>query len=397
MAKKVETWKLLANCNVFAPEDLGICDILIKGGKVVHLGNHPMSLSVPGDIDQIDLTGKYVVPGFIDIHEHLIGGGGLNSPISRMPEIFISDLVSAGITTVIGVIGSDFLSKTLLALLMKARQLELEGLTAFILTGGIYSDPLPTLTGSVIHDIILVDKVVGAKISVSEPNAYVRYEDLVKVVYDVVLASSMVGKPKVVHVHGGRGSEVLRPLLKLQEEGHASEVKLQVTHCNRSELFMAQGINFARNGGFLDVTTSMSPTEGYHQAIKPSECVKRFIKEGVPINQITMSTDANGNHFEMAEDGTIKAVRVAFARQLYEEFLDLVLKEGFSLSDALRVVSTNGADIYRLKGKGRMQTGGDADLLVLDEKLNITDVFCKGSRMIEKGKVVTKSLFEKSS
>lgn len=395
MAKNEGVWILLSSCRLYAPADHGIRDILIRDGKVLYVGAHPLSLSLPGDVHHIDLKGKIVVPGFIDLHTHLIGGGGLDSPVSRMPEAFLSEFISTGTTTAIGVIGPDFVSKTPFALFTKARQLEQDGMTTFILTGGFRADPPQTLTGSVIQDILLVDKVVGAKISVSTPMVQVTYEDLVKLLNDVAFACRMAGKTKVVHVHAGPGPDGLNPLLKLQQEGYAAMVKLQVTHCNSSELLLRQGIEFARNGGYVDVTASVSPIKGSTGAIKPSECVKRFIDNGVPIRQITMSTDAKGNRIDLAADGTVKEVRVKLARELYAEFLDLVSKEKFSFSDALSVVSTNGADVFGLKGKGRVQAGCDADLLVLNDKFEITDVFGRGIRMMVNGQVVTKSLFEK--
>lgn len=108
-----------------------------------------------------------------------------------------------------------------------------------------------------------------------------------------------------------------------------------------------------------------------------------------------MSTDAKGNRIDLAADGTVKEVRMKLARELYEEFLDLVSKEKLSFSDALSVVSTNGADVFGLKGKGRIQAGCDADPLVHDDKFEITDVFGRGIRMMVNGQVVTQSLLEK--
>jgi beta-aspartyl-dipeptidase (metallo-type) len=394
MEKNEKGWILLSNCRLYTPDDRGLCDLLIRGGKVLYFGKHPLPLSLPGEIHSLDLSGRIVAPGFIDLHTHLIGGGGLDSPMSRMPEAFLSEFVATGTTTAIGVLGPDFLSKPPFVLFMKARQLEQEGLSTFMLTGGFRADPPQTLTGSVVQDILLVDKVVGAKISVATPITEVTYADLVKLVDEVALASRMAGKAKVVHIHAGLGADLLQPLLKLQKEGHGAKVKLQITHCNSSEQLFTQALEFARQGGYVDVTAGISPHKGSPQAIKASECIKRFIGHSIPLRQITMSTDARGISIDLAEDGTFETIRRKLARELYEEFLDLVAKENLPLSDALRVVSANGADIFGLKEKGKIQTGGDADLVVINDKLEVTDVFCRGCRMVAGGQVVAKSLFE---
>ena len=55
--------------------------------------------------------GCIIVPGLVDIHVHLIGGGGEAGPASRTPECQLSDLLNAGITTVVGVLGTDCVSR----------------------------------------------------------------------------------------------------------------------------------------------------------------------------------------------------------------------------------------------------------------------------------------------
>ena len=128
-----------------------------------------------------DCSDKIICPGFIDQHIHIIGGGGEGGLASRIPEIMLSKIVSAGITTVVGVLGFDSITRSLKGLLAKARALEEEGLNTFIYTGS-YEVPTPTITGSVMSDVSLVDKVIGVgEIAISDHRSSIRQGYLKKI------------------------------------------------------------------------------------------------------------------------------------------------------------------------------------------------------------------------
>ena len=109
-----------------------------------------------------------MVPGFIDPHEHLLGGSGEEGWASQTPEIALSEIVAGGITTVVGCLGTDTTTKTMPGLLAKAKAFNDEGLTAYIYSGG-YNVPPITLTGSVRTDMLFVPEVIGAgEIAISD-------------------------------------------------------------------------------------------------------------------------------------------------------------------------------------------------------------------------------------
>ena len=72
-----------------------------------------------------------------------IGGGGEGGFSTRTPEATLSDLTTAGVTTVVGTLGTDGIARDMNALLAKARGLEEEGITTYIYTGS-YRLPLRT-------------------------------------------------------------------------------------------------------------------------------------------------------------------------------------------------------------------------------------------------------------
>ena len=146
-------FRLLKNGNVFAPEPLGRADILVCNDKIVDIAEH-IDFNYPGT-EVVDLEGRTVIPGVIDQHIHITGGGGESGFTSKVTEVGLSDLVRGGVCTVVGVLGTDSISRNVESLLAKVKALNEEGLTAFCYTGS-YDFPSPTITGTVARDIALI-------------------------------------------------------------------------------------------------------------------------------------------------------------------------------------------------------------------------------------------------
>ena len=159
---------LLRGGHIFSPEDLGEKDILISGHKITAIAD-PDKIRIDGvQTQEINATGKIIAPGFIDSHVHILGGGGEGGPSTRAPEITIEDVIRCGVTTLIGCLGTDGITRHMESLLAKAMSLEIEGITTFIFSGS-YEIPVNTLTGSVRSDLVLIQKVIGAgEIAVSD-------------------------------------------------------------------------------------------------------------------------------------------------------------------------------------------------------------------------------------
>jgi len=100
---------LIQNGEVYTPRPIGRQSILIDGGVIARIG--PVDVAavdrVGLGLELIDATGCLVFPGFVDPHEHLIGGGGESGFASRLPEVQVDQLVESGITTVVGCLGTD--------------------------------------------------------------------------------------------------------------------------------------------------------------------------------------------------------------------------------------------------------------------------------------------------
>ena len=134
-------WTLLKNAQIYTPKPIAQRDVLLVGERIAALGNNlELPSYVQGEV--FDLQGHYLVPGFIDAHVHICGGGGEAGPSSRTPEVQLSQLTRAGITTVVGCLGTDSISRSMEELLVKANALEEEGLTSYVYSGGYQADRL---------------------------------------------------------------------------------------------------------------------------------------------------------------------------------------------------------------------------------------------------------------
>jgi beta-aspartyl-dipeptidase (metallo-type) len=396
MNTKKTFFTLLKNAHVIAPEDLGVKDILVAGEKIAMIGEG-LSLPAVYDCEVVDCEGNYVVPGFIDSHVHLIGGGGEGGYATRTPEIQLTDITTSGVTTVLGLLGTDGVTRHVASLLAKARGLEDEGITAYIYSGS-YEIPTPTITGSVRNDIILIDKVIGTgEIAMCDH----RSSQSPKEAYQQITAEARVGgmlsgKAGVVNMHLGDGEDGLKMLYEITKNGEIPKTQIIPTHVNRNKRLFKEAIEWAKQGGILDVTSSVSPETGSSHSVKSSEAVKQALEAGVNIENITMSSDGNGSMPIFDEAGNNIGVGVASQISILNEFRDMVQKENIAITDAIKIITSNIAKFTKLyPRKGCLANNSDADILVLDKDLQLQHVWARGTHMVENGKPIVFGTFEK--
>lgn len=396
MNTKKTFFTLLKNAHVIAPEDLGVKDILVAGEKIAMIGEG-LSLPAVYDCEVVDCEGNYVVPGFIDSHVHLIGGGGEGGYATRTPEIQLTDITTSGVTTVLGLLGTDGVTRHVASLLAKARGLEDEGITAYIYSGS-YEIPTPTITGSIRNDIILIDKVIGTgEIAMCDH----RSSQSPKEAYQQITAEARVGgmlsgKAGVVNMHLGDGEDGLKMLYEITKNGEIPKTQIIPTHVNRNKRLFKEAIEWAKQGGIMDVTSSVSPESGSSHSVKSSEAVKQALEAGVNIENITMSSDGNGSMPIFDEAGNNIGVGVASQISILNEFRDMVQKENIAITDAIKIITSNIAKFTKLyPRKGCLANNSDADILVLDKDLQLQHVWARGTHMVENGKPIVFGTFEK--
>ncbi|MDF2548388.1 MAG: beta-aspartyl-peptidase [Anaerosolibacter sp.] len=388
--------KLIKGGEVYGPHYMGKMNILIVSDKI---GAVKKDLSVGDDtleIEVIDAAGKYVMPGLIDAHVHIIGGGGEGSFRTRTPEIMLSQITLGGVTTVVGCLGTDGTTRDMKGLLAKARGLEEEGISTYIYTGS-YQVPVKTITGSPMDDIILIDKIIGVgEIAISDHrSSQPTVEDIAKLTAEARVGGILSGKAGIVNIHMGDGERQLDDLIEIIENTEIPTTQFLPTHINRSIKLMEKGIAYGKMGGLMDLTTSSDPDFLEEDEVKASTGLKMALDAGVPIEQITFSSDGQGSMPIFNKHREFVGLGVGKVSSLYREIKDAVLIDGVSMEDALKVATSNPARILKLKNKGSIEVRRDADLILVDQKtLSIDTVIAKGKVMVQGGQAVVKGTFE---
>lgn len=377
---------LIKNAEVYAPSSLGMNDILLFGNKIAQIAPQIHLSGLP--VQTIDAQGKIVTPGFIDQHVHITGGGGQQGFASLVPEVTVSELVSCGTTTVVGMLGTDGFVKELSALYAKAKALDADGLTAYMLTS-FYGLPERTLTGSVAEDLIYIDKVIGCKLAMSDDRSSFPTElDILRLINQVRLGGFTSGKGGILHIHLGALPQGITPLLEIARKYPTLTGYLSPTHLIRTEPLFLQAVELAKLGGMIDFST------GGTRFDSPHRCVMRALKLGVGLQQITFSSDGHGGVRRVHPDTGEVTYRPAPLHLNLQEVTTLVHEEGLPLEQAITLITSNPARNLKLPHKGVLAEGADADLCFMDHTLRLTDVFAQGEQMMKEGTVIKKGRYE---
>ncbi|TLM97488.1 beta-aspartyl-peptidase, partial [bacterium] len=335
--------------------------------------------------------------GFIDQHVHITGGGGEGGPATRTPEIMLSDLTTAGITTVVGLLGVDGITRSMSELLAKARALEHEGISSYVFTGS-YQIPTTTITGSVQSDLILIDKVIGAgEIALSDHRSVQpTLEILVKLAAEARLGGMLGDKAGIVHLHLGEGKSMLNLVFQALEQSDLPINQFVPTHVNRKSKLLQQAVEFIKLGGAIDLTAGIEPEKDSPDAINISDSLDFLKKSDIPLHQVSVSSDGNGSLPVFNPRGEITGMSVGSVEVLWQDVKKAITAGIIDLEEGLRLITINVARVLKLfPFKGILAVGSDADLVLLNRQLEIEKVFARGRLMVDNGVAVVKGTFEK--
>ena len=388
---------IIKNGDLYAPEHMGKKDILICGGKIEAIYDEINITENKLNVKIINAEDKMVFPGFIDSHVHIIGGGGEDGYATRTPELMLSDIIKAGITTVVGCLGTDNISRNMNTLIAKAKALKSEGISAYCYTGS-YQIPVKTVTGSIKSDIILIDEVIGTgEIALSDHrSSQPTYEEFIRTVSESRIGGLLSGKSGIVNIHIGNGRRMLEFLLKVIEDTEIPPNKLLPTHINRNDKLFEAGMEYVNKGGYIDLTTSCDVNNLEEGELRAGEALKILIDRKLDLEKVTFTSDGNGSMPNFDDKGNLIGFGICSVKSLYEEVKYAIKEFNVPIELALKVITSNVADRIILKNKGRILPGNDADVVLVDKKtLKIESVLALGNVMIENNNIIKKGVFEK--
>lgn len=385
---------LIKNADIYSPEPGGRCDVLVGGGKILRM--EPDIRISRKYAEVIDARNLKAVPGFIDGHVHIMGGGGEGGFATRTPDLPLTDAIAGGVTTVVGCLGTDGYTRTMSGLLAKAKGLDEEGISTFVYSGS-YGVPLRTLMPSLEEDLLFIDKVIGAgEVALSDHrSSQPTFEAFAQVVATARRGGMLSGKAGIVNVHLGDGPRGLEFLRRIISETELSPQQMLPTHINRNPRLFEEGIAYAKGGGFVDFTTSTLASYLEEGEIPCARALRLMLEAGVDPGQITFTSDGQGSLPDWDRQGRLQGISVGRVLSLFQAVRQAVLQEGLPLETALRVITSNPARILKLRGKGRLEPGMDADIVLLDPKdLQVRTVMAKGCLLMKSGKLMAKGLFQ---
>lgn len=377
---------LIKNARVFAPNDLGRQNVLMVGEQIAAIGPD-LTYDLP-DLETIDASGRILTPGFFDQHIHVTGGGGEGGPATRTPELVLSELIRSGTTSVVGVSGTDFTTRSIPNLLAKVRALKTEGVSAWMYTSN-YRYPATTLTDSVANDLFFVPEVLGVKIALGDHrSSFPTTQQVLALLADIRVGGMIAGKTGFLHIHLGNIPGAFAMFDEIIARGFPVR-HIRPTHCGRIRHVFDAAVEFALKGGHIDITTGASCC--FDNA---SLAVLAALEAGVDPKLITLSTDGHGSVPRFNEKGEMAGLGVGGVEGNLLAFKRLVGDYGMAIEKALPFVTSNVASALGLADQGVVAKGACGNACLFTEDFRLTDVVARGRVMMREGEVVVKGTFE---
>ena len=378
---------LIRNAEVYDPKYLGRRDVLICGEQIECIAERIDVGNVPCKV--IDGAGKTLIPGIIDQHVHITGGGGEGGFHTRSPEVQLSELIRGGVTTVLGVLGTDGQTRSMENLYAKTMALNEEGVTVYMTTGA-YHYPGPTITGDPGRDIMYCERILGAKLALSDHRSYnIGVKELVNLGSVTRLAGMLSGKPGMVVLHMGDGQKGLQPVFEALEESDIPVGIFRPTHVGRNKKLRDEAFKLLEMGGWIDFTCGSRKQGG------PGRNLREAMDRGLPLDRVTVSSDGHGSWSKYDNMGRLLQMGVAEMDNMFKELRMMVREQGFALEEALPFFTSNVAAALGMAGrKGVIREGADADILLLDGEMNLQTVVARGQVMMEEGRLLKKGTYE---
>jgi beta-aspartyl-dipeptidase (metallo-type) len=185
------------------------------------------------------------------------------------------------------------------------------------------------------------------------------------------------------------------PGFRLIRETEIPPTQVIPTHVNRNRELFTEAIQFALAGGAFDLTAGPEPEESSGE-VSVAEAIRACRRKRVPLERVTVSSDSNGSLPVFDKAGNLAGLTIARQKDLLQTLQSLLREKIVSLEGAARLFSANAAAIYKLSSKGGIHPGRDADLIFLDDRFKLCDVFARGRRMMAEGKLLARRTFRQA-
>ena len=299
-------------------------------------------------------------------------------PESRTPEAKLYELIEGGITTLVGLRGTDDVSRSLENLLTKLRGLENEGLTTFMWSGS-YTIPTKTLIqdGDIKKDIMLIDKIIGVKGCLSDHRSSIpSIHKISKLISDCRVGGLISGKAGKAYFHVGNDKEKLNLLFKIVNETSVPINSIYLTHMGRNKELLIEGEKWIRKGGYIDFTSDSD----YNKDQQATNALLYLAQnEQNDFRLISISSDSYGSFPKFDRDGNLISYSYGKPNSVFLQIKKLIKKHNWSIEKAFSLATSNISNFLKFKKKGELKEKFDADILIIDfQSFDIDYVLSRG-------------------
>lgn len=325
--------------NVFSGEIID-GDVAIEEGKIVGIGNYE-------GLEEIDLKGKYVSPGFIDGHVHIESS-------MATPSEFAKAILPRGTTTIIadpheianvcGMEGIQYILES-----SKNIPLGVYVMLPSCVPATTFENSGAILKAEDLEQLIDEERVLGLGELMDYPNV-IRGEES-------ILDKLVMAEGKVIDGHG--------PVIKDKELNAYVVSGIRTEHeCSTAE----EMLDRLRLGMYILIREGSAARN-----------LKELIKA---VNQ-----DNVGRCLLCADD---KHPEDILLNGHIDHNIRLAVEAGISPVNAIRMATINAAQCYGLKNLGAIAPGYDADIVILEDLQNfkVDAVFKKGNLVAKEHKAL---------
>ena len=371
-------FRLLRNGHVYSPKDLGVKDILLWEDRIIRIGEN---LRIPEGFDgeETDLSGRIVIPGLVDAHVHITGGGGEGGFTTRTGEITFEEIAEAGVTTLVGVLGTDGYARRVEDVLVKCMALREQGFDCYFLTGS-YTLPITTMRGSVAEDIIFNEYClgVGEVAHRDHRGSLLRYEEFTRLCADTRNGARLAGLKGVLNIHLGNYSDPADFFIRACGEDITFRPLIVPTHVTRKSDVFESCLKFLEYGGQIDITAG-SDGDADRNSVGSVEGLEIIYKKYGTLDRVSMTSDGNGSMPVWDALGNMIGMGKGSCRVLLKDLKKAAQRGVIPFGEVLRTMTTTPAASYGLKNSaGTIVENGTANFAVLDENLDLEKTVLNG-------------------
>ena len=221
------------------------------------------------------------------------------------------------------------------------------------------------------NDLFFIPEILGVKTAIADSRSSNPTVDELSRLASTTRRTGMLSqKVGIVVVHIGKEDGGFSKIDEVLQKSDVPITQFRPTHVGNH---LDEAISFAKRGGYIDFTATSD-------GLTCARDVGEAIGSGVPLDRITISSDANGSIPVWSESGNLIATTVASPKSLMRTVVSLIEDFDFDTESAISFITSNVASALGLRPlKGEISVGSDADLLIINDQWHLNKVILQGT------------------